>query len=222
MSLTDFVRRVDEILSMADTVIPTFTVSAYGRHYDHEAYNSFRAAGLSCLNNTFGSAHPFYKEFDTVTAHAYENSAKSGRGILLAARGELVGGWAITSRGIVSAEIFGDFMEMARHLLDEHYKDPAAVMAGSVLEEHLRQLATKFGVPIQQGDAKGKTTPKKADAINAELVKKGAYNVLNQKLVTGWLDLRNKAAHGKYSEYTSAHVDLMLQGILQFTASFPI
>jgi len=196
-------------------------VSAYGFHCDNEAYSVFRSAGLSFLEKTFGSAHPYYKEFDRVTADVYETTAKAGRGIIVAVREEVVRGWAVSTRGIVSAEIFSDFMEMAEYLLAEKYKDAAAVMAGSVLEEHLRQLAIKHGVPITQLDAKGKTVPKKADVINADLVKAGGYNILNQKLVTGWLDLRNKAAHGKYAEYTQQNVEIMLQGILQFMTAFP-
>jgi hypothetical protein len=35
---------------------------------------------------------------------------------------------------------------MAEHLLDEHYKDVAEVIIGSVLEEHLRQLAVTKGI----------------------------------------------------------------------------
>ena len=38
-----------------------------------------------------------------------------------------------------------DFLDMAYHLLENDYKDASAVMIGSVLEEHLRQLCNKFG-----------------------------------------------------------------------------
>jgi hypothetical protein len=38
---------------------------------------------------------------------------------------------------------------MAEYLLNESYKDPAAVMTGSVLEEHIRQLCIKNSIPIE-------------------------------------------------------------------------
>jgi hypothetical protein len=38
---------------------------------------------------------------------------------------------------------------MAEHLLDQKYKDPATVVVGSVLEEHLRQLCTAAGLPVE-------------------------------------------------------------------------
>ena len=39
---------------------------------------------------------------------------------------------------------------MAQHLLAEKYEHPAAVMIGSVLEEHLRQLVKKTELLLQK------------------------------------------------------------------------
>lgn len=120
-------------------------------------------------------------------------------------------------KGLVAAELFSDFLDMAEHLLETGYKDPAAVMVGSVLEEHLRQLCQRHGVAsedIKDGDH----VPKKADRLNSELAKGDAYTKLDQKLITAWLDLRNKAAHGKYMEYNDDQVRQMLFGVTEFMA----
>jgi len=103
-----------------------------------------------------------------------------GRGILKAVKQEIDGGWIFTVKGIVSSEIFSDFLEMAEHLLNEGYKDAAAVMIGSVLEEHLRQLCNtnSIEVAILKG---GKLIPKKADLLNSDLASKNIYNLLDQK-----------------------------------------
>jgi hypothetical protein len=45
--------------------------------------------------------------------------------------------------------------------------------------------------------------------------------MLDQKNVTAWLDLRNKAAHGCYSEYQNENVRLMIAGVLDFMARHP-
>ena len=58
---------------------------------------------------------------------------------------------------LAHAEVFADFLEMAQHLLDVGYKDAAAVIAGSALEAHLRQLAVKTGVDTTFQDDKGAT-----------------------------------------------------------------
>ncbi len=36
---------------------------------------------------------------------------------------------------LLQADIFANFLEMSEHLLKEGYKDPAAVIIGSVLED---------------------------------------------------------------------------------------
>lgn len=132
-----------------------------------------------------------------------------------AVKQEIEGGWLFTVKGLISAEIFSDFLEMAEYLLKEGYKDPAAVMTGSVLEEHIRQLCIKKSIQIETVKD-GKPVPKKADLMNSELASASVYNKLDQKSITSWLDLRNKAAHGQYSEYTKEQVELMFQGVTNF------
>jgi hypothetical protein len=67
-------------------------------------------------------------------------------------------------------------------------------------------------------DSSGKANPKKADLLNAELTKSHVYNNLDQKAVSAWLDLRNKAAHGRYGEYNDKQVENMIQGVTEFMA----
>jgi hypothetical protein len=132
---------------------------------------------------------------------------------LKALRRDYEDGYLVRIQGLVRAEVFADFTDMAEHLLDESYKDPAAVLIGGVLEEHLRSLCIANGISIVSG---GK--PKKADTMNADLAKDGTYGKLDQKSVTAWLDLRNKSAHGQYSEYRSEQVRNMLAGVREFAA----
>jgi hypothetical protein len=96
--------------------------------------------------------------------------------------------------------------------------DPAAVMAGSVLEEHLRQLCPSVNVTTTFVDSSEKTKPKKADTINADLAKAAKYNSIHQKQITAWLGIRNDAAHGNYGAYTETQVASMLNGITDFIA----
>jgi hypothetical protein len=222
VNLKDFTRRADELLSLADQTLGTEYKGVHGQVFvDRELYGKFRASGMSFLLQTFGSDHPYFREFDTKLSHATPLCIMAGRGILAAAKDEVSGGWIQTTIGIVSAAIFSDFLEMSEHLLTEGYKDAAAVMVGSTLEEHLRQLCRKHGVTTET-ITNGRTTTKKADVLNADLVKAGVYNLLDQKMITAWLDLRNKAAHGKYGEYVNEQVELMLQGVTQFMVRVPV
>ena len=118
---------------------------------------------------------------------------------------------------LVHADQFSDFLEMAEGLQTGGYKDAAAVIAGSTLEQHLRNLAIQAGIESQKPDG----APKKADALNAELSAAGIYNKLEQKSVTASLDLRNSAAHGKYDAYDVRQVAALIQGLRDFIARHP-
>ncbi len=185
-------------------------------------FGEFRAAALSFVKRAFGADSPHYTEFDTKVSKSDIWRVEIGLGVLKACHDELAGGWVFTTKGLVSAEVFSDFLSMAEHLLSENYKDPAAVVVGSVLEEHLRQLCQKNSIPIEWAKPDGSLVPLKADAMNAELAKTNVYSKLDQKNVTAWLDLRNKAAHGKYKEYTESQVDLMLRAVSEFIGRTPI
>lgn len=97
----------------------------------------------------YGKEHSHYSEFEKATSINLESSAKKGHGILLAIQDEIDGGWLFSVKKLVSAEIFSDFLEMTAHLLAQEYKDPAAVIIGSVLEENLRQLCHSVGIEIE-------------------------------------------------------------------------
>lgn len=142
-------------------------------------------------------------------------------GILRTLRNDYESGYIQPLRELIHADVFADFLDMAYHLLGEGYKDPAAVMVGSVLEEHIRKLCLKYNILLEIQKPDGTLQPKKADVLNAELTSQNIYNKLEQKTITAWLDLRNKAAHGKYSEYTKEQVDLMLLGVRDFIHRYP-
>ena len=132
-------------------------------------------------------------------------------GVAKSLRDDLEAGYLQSLAEIVYSEVFADFIDMATHLVDKGYKDAAAVIIGSTLESHLKKLAVKNGVPV---DNEGK--PVKAERLNQEMVKANVYTVLDQKNVTAWLDLRNKAAHGDYSEYGTDQVRLLIASVQDF------
>jgi len=136
-------------------------------------------------------------------------------GILKSLRQAYERGYLSSVQELVHAEVFADFLDMAEHLLSQGYKDPCAVLVGGTLEEHLRKLCGKHGIAAvtSSGD------PRKASQMNDDLAKT-AYDKLQHKGVTYWLDLRNKAAHGKYTEYDERDVRSMLQGVRDFIDKF--
>lgn len=214
MKIEDLKIRVDGLITLAGTVLASRN-PRYNDLISTESFSEFKTASLSFLRTVFGIDHPFYKDFDRHVKDVEPSNTEHARGILRAAKQEIDNGWLFTVKSLVSAEIFSDFLEMAQYLLSEGYKDPAAVMIGSVLEEHLRQLCLKNGISteIEKGD---KSVPKRAETLNTDLAAAAVYSKLDQKSVTSWLDLRNKAAHGKYADYTKEQVSLLYDAVLNF------
>ncbi len=171
-----------------------------------------------------GNDSEYYKRIEEIFvkfAHLNDyTKLKPLKGVLDGLYQDLKAGYLKSFSELIHADIFSDYIEMAEYLLEEGYKDPAAVITGSTLEEHLRKLCTKNGIDTEIM-VKGKLRPKKADSINSELAKKKVYSKLEQKSVTAWLDLRNNAAHGKYSEYNDNQVKQMIMGVRDFIVRNP-
>jgi hypothetical protein len=214
MRLEDLVRRADELIAMGTAALGRSTMLTTGSTVPEGPFSEFAAASQSFLDRTFGQESAYSEQFKREVRYSIGSNLQHGVGILQGARGELAGGWIATTRGLISAEVFADFLEMAEHLLDEGYKDPAAVMIGGTLEEQVRQLATANGIPVEELK-QSKMVARKADVLNADLAK-SVYGKLDQKNVTAWLDLRNKAAHAKYSEYNAEQVRTMLAAVREF------
>ncbi|WP_211280182.1 hypothetical protein [Streptomyces lushanensis] len=137
-------------------------------------------------------------------------------GIAAALRDDLKEGWTESVVEVVHADTHGDYLEMAEELLSKRYKDPAAVITGTTLEVHVRALCVKHSVDIEVSGV-----PKKADTMNSDLKKAGVYGGLQQKQITAWMDLRNKAAHGNYTDYDAPQVRLFIDGVRNFMLKYP-
>ena len=136
--------------------------------------------------------------------------------IATALRDDLQEGWLESVAELVHADTFSEYLDMADELLSKKYKDPAAVIAGTSLEVHLRSLCAKHSLPTEVDGAS-----LKADTLNAELKRADVYNQLQLKQVTEWLDLRNRAAHGDYAAYDALQVKHLIEGVRNFILKYP-
>jgi len=161
-----------------------------------------------------------------IQANSYEHIATEGLrlvrviGVLDALLFEIEHDWHSLNE-IIHAELFADFLEMASHLQENGYKDAAAVIAGSTLETHLRKLCQKHSLAITYQNAKGETKNKMGEGMNEDLAKASVYQPSMKKLITGYLSIRNDAAHGNYEKYDLMMVRGMILGIESFLVSNP-
>lgn len=178
---------------------------------------------IAAIHRIAGSSSTYAKEVERLLKslgplHLHTTSII---GVAKALRDDLKAGYIRSLVELVHGDVFSDFLEMAQHLCDAAYKDAAAVLAGSTLESHLRSLCQKASISTEIVKAGAGMIPKKAEAMNSDLASAAIYSKLDQKGVTAWLDLRNKAAHGKYAEYSGQQVSNLISGIRDFIIRNP-
>jgi hypothetical protein len=193
----------------------------YGEYYKTTEADarSMRTRMMSALGRLAppGSAHRAQaEEIDKKVEHDSRKVVWLA-GVLRALRDDYEAGYLRSVTELVHQDLFADFLEMASELQQKSFKDPAAVLAGSVLEEHLRKLATKSGIDVEKSDR----SPKKADTLNTDLAREEIYGKLEQKSVTAWLGLRNHAAHGEYDKYDHAQVAALIRDVRDFMIRHP-
>ena len=127
---------------------------------------------------------------------------------------DLAAGLLSDFKALVQADVFADFLEMGEYILNEGYKDAAAVIIGSVLENGLRKLSERNGLPLTADSGK----PLTIEPLNTALAGKGVYSKLVQKQITSWAHIRNKAAHGEFGEYNKEQVQMMLMFVQNFSS----
>ena len=218
----------EQFLTQLDEILGEFRDLAAQAQYEdmsnlpEERLVRFLTRAKACIRRVAGDPSPYMEQCDESLQEKVFLGFKARylAGIVDSLREDVAAGYLRSHAELIHGELFADFLEMGEHLLNEGYKDPAAVIAGSSLEAHLRQLCAKTGIATETTTPAG-VTPHKADRLNADLVKAGTYTKLDQKNVTAWLDLRNKAAHGHYGEYEGAQVSLLIAGVRDFMTRVP-
>lgn len=217
------------LITQLDTLLTDYeAMKSQSKHRDlsdlpTQNLESLISRAIAAIHRISGNNSSYSKNVERVVTRdpEYWIHMPSIMGIAKALLSDLKSGCIQSLVDIAHADVFSDFLEMAHHLLGSKYKDAAAVIAGSTLESHLRKLCDKAGIPTETTKTNGDMIPKKADLMNTELTSSGCYNKLDQKNVIAWLDLRNKAAHGQYDEYTAEQVALLITGIRDFITRYP-
>jgi hypothetical protein len=205
--------RADELITQGEEVAESADrTDRHSRTYVNQIeFHEWRAASLSFLTRVFGPDHPHTKLHTEKVSFEDIDDTHYGIAILRAARQDIEGGHLKSIESLVSADVFSNFLEMASHLLEQGYKDAAAVLGGAVLEDGLRRVARAKGIQVKPSDD--------LSALNHKLADAGTYNRLMQKRVQVWAEVRNRAAHGQFDQYDSALVGETLRGIADFLST---
>lgn len=101
--------------------------------------------------------------------------------------------------------LMDDEIEAARHLLSKGFSRPAGVLAGVILERHLKNLLRKHTPPIKY---------RKNAALSSlnDSCKDAVYDLVTWRKVQHLTDLRNLCAHDKTREPTKDEVTELISG----------
>ena len=122
------IKRIEDLIAVGKQAINNAGSDLFMSHKVR-----FRTQSLSFIMALNDDSHPNYREFDNASRFNGISNVKNSIELLEGIKQDIENDYYLASiRGLVSAEIFGDYLEMAEHLLNEDYKIPAAVITGSV------------------------------------------------------------------------------------------
>lgn len=206
------VERIDQLLTKAAAVKAAYTPNPPNvigfPTLDEDIFNEWKVGTENLIQKTCGEGSPYFKNFILEVKRGYKSHVDSGIGMLRALREDIEQGYLSSIHDLVKAEIFSDYLEVAQHLLDNNYKDPAASLIGATLENGLKDIATKNNIVFN---------PKEGiDDLNKKLAAASLYNALIFKQVDLWRSIRNSADHGKFKDYSISDVSNMKNGVENF------
>lgn len=125
---------------------------------------------------------------------------------------ELERGLLYKTSELIEAEVFSDFLEYSKYLLDKGYIHSVPVIVGSVLERELRSISEREDLPTKTDKGKSLTI----EPMNENLGKAGVYDMKIQKRITALAQIRNDAAHGDYDKFDKEDAEDLYKFVLNF------
>ncbi|HAO78960.1 MAG TPA: DUF4145 domain-containing protein [Verrucomicrobia subdivision 3 bacterium] len=183
--------------------------SDFGMCVDSGDFQRWSTNAQNLIKIAFGENSPHYENFKAAynSFHGYEYEFENVKGVFLASKSDFEGGFGTTLEALVSGEIFGDFVGLAKEALSNDKKDVAAVLACAALEDALKRYAVSQGISV---DGKEMT-----DVVNA-LKSKGLVGGAQKSLLDTMPKIRNFAMHADWSKITPQDVG----SVIGFTEQF--
>jgi len=230
---TSLIAEGDEILKATSFIPGTTRTTDFGLVVqDRPSYHTmswpkvveWRTKAVTLLSQVLSPGHPQYQVVEVM--HAVNNSTKEvelGISTLKAIKSDLEEGFLDSLFSRIAAEVSADYLGQAEGLLSEGQMGrfdhvPAAVLTGAVLEKALRTLCVNQEPEISIVNPKGET--KTLNPLIDDLKKAGVFNELRAKQLRAWADIRNKAAHGEFEQFTKTDVEQKLRGVTTFLSEY--
>jgi len=198
--------KFDELIKLSEMACGEFENSEDGTIRGDTFYR-LRVSALNLLSRLSGTNSFYVEELRNMKPNAF-----AMKGLLQAARDDFVQGFMVDHDLLVSADIFSDMLVQSEILLENNYKDAAAVIVGAVLEDALRRLCIAREVGINDRDT--------IYPLNDKLSKAGIYGKVQHTEIQAKAALRNHAAHGHFDKYSKDDVISALEFTRRFIGQF--
>lgn len=174
-----------------------------------DTYFELRVSAINLLARLTSERTIYVEELRNMKPSAY-----AIKGVLEAARTDYLQGFMADHRLLASADVFSDLLVQAEVLLENNYKDAAAVMLRAILEATLRRLCEANGLDPGERDT--------IQQLNEKLHREGisGYTNLHVKEVIAKSEVGNNAAHGRFNEYTKQDVKAFHEYVQRFIGQF--
>jgi hypothetical protein len=182
-------------------------------HLDEALVTQWAINSLHTLSKVFGKESAQYEIFSKLVPSLTDYSkgtrtVQTALAVLRAAKEDLEHGYLISIRMSMQAEVLDDLIGQASQFLDEGYYPAAALVAGIALEEGLRRHCLQNNVELR---------PKAImSEMNNALIKAKLYGSVIKARISAFAEIRNKAAHGQWKEFTANDVEDMINWVRIF------
>ncbi|MEO8377690.1 MAG: hypothetical protein ABI579_08455 [Candidatus Sumerlaeota bacterium] len=135
--------------------------------------------------------------------------------VITALRDDAIIGKLADAEESIRTDLLTDMVGMAERLLDDGFKDPAAIVMGTVLAEKLKKLCEINCLSTEWTNG-SVVIPKNVQQMNDALFDFDIYAERDRDLVTRLNDLRLKALKGENVAFTPADTATMLKCLREF------
>ena len=206
-----FLKRFQELGKESDSI--PFDDMGFGNlRAPSGKWKKWATSAESLIRAVFGTQSPHYmnfaKEFEACSGE--KTQVEALQGIFQSARESFEGGYVFDVELTVSAEIFGDFVVLAKQALDEGQKDVAAVLAAAALEDALKRYAKGNGLKVDDATMQ--------EVIGA-MKSKGLVSGARKSLLEAMPRFRNSAMHAEWEKLTEPEVSSVIGFVEQFLLS---
>ncbi|AMV24125.1 hypothetical protein VT84_06990 [Gemmata sp. SH-PL17] len=219
---TDVLAQLDTLIETGKHLARTFRLcemASYESTASEEELRAFVTSALAAIERITGTESQYFKNIpakkvaEQIALAGFDKSfVPTVTGVLTSLRSDVDRGYLTTLEARLRANVHDDFMVQAHELLKASYHVAALVIAGGVLENHLRQMATTRNLTWTGSGSIAKYN---------DVLRDRAYAQPIWRRIQAVGDLRNHAAHGNGTVVSAGEAEDTVKFIARFIADNP-